>query len=70
MKVDEMKQYVGKFGLLKANGRYYFKEIYGWVIEIDGEELQFQDNEGVVRKFLVGNVKSFTEMEFKIDTSP
>lgn len=66
MELGEVKSYVGKFGLLRVNGRFYLKEMHGWVVNVrEDAVLQFQDNEGEVREFPLNNVKSFTEVDFK-----
>jgi len=66
MKAEELKSYLGKFGLLKANGKYYIKEIHGWITGIEGDKYVYlKDNDDIFRKFEINKIKSFKEMKFK-----
>ena len=63
---DQIKQYIGKFGIITTEGEFP-KTIPGVIKEIDGRNnIWFLDNDGQVYMFKADEVVSFEEKELEI----
>jgi len=66
MNVTELRQSIGKFGMLTAGDSEFKKTLPGWLRDIDTRgSIWFVDTDGYGHMFKANRIDSFKEEEFK-----
>lgn len=67
MKRQVLKEDIGKFGKIVGGKDWdHQHSIYGYVVDVDSRgAVYFKDNHGVGQLFMVSEIESFAEQEFK-----
>lgn len=65
MKTSEVKELIGQFALVEANGSIYPKSIHGFITGIEGDKyLYVKDNMNKFHKFEIRKIKNITVKKF------